>query len=264
MPSSDSYVEVGLLGLALAAGLLLLVLGVSRLFRLELAGVVLVAAVRCYFQLLLLGMVLVYLFQWDHPLLTGLVFGLMIFFSAHTIRARLRAVPVPVFGPVLVAVSLGGIAITALVVGVILQVQPLWTARFWLPMGGMVLGNSMTGIAIAVERLFSDLQHRKGQVWTLLSLGASPAEAARPSLHAALRAGLIPIINNMAAVGLVSIPGMMTGQVLAGADPGQAARYQIVVMFMVAAATASGAMTAALLAVRRAFDADDAPAEFLQ
>ncbi len=245
-------IQIDLLGLVLAGGFVAAVAALSRALGLGLGRSLLIAASRTYLQLILLGYVLVAVFARDQPLITGAVFGLMILFSAHTIHLRLRELPAPVFLPVLAAVSAGGLVVTLLVVAAVLRVEPFWQARYWLPIGGMVLGNSMNGIALAVDRLFADLDRRRDQVKTLLSLGASRAETLAPSIRICLRAGLMPTINNMAAVGVVSIPGMMTGQVLAGADPAAAARYQIVVMFMIAAATAAGAGLAVALLARRA------------
>lgn len=245
-------IQIDLLGLVLAAGFVAAVAALSRALGLGLGRALLIAATRTYVQLILLGYVLVYVFTRDQPLLTGGIFGLMIAFSAHTIAGRLRELPAPIFRPVLAAVAGGGIVVTFLVLAVVIRVEPFWQARYWLPIGGMVLGNSLNGIALAVERLFADLAARRDEVRTLLSLGATPGEALHASVRTSLRAGMIPSINNMAAVGVVSIPGMMTGQVLAGADPAGAARYQIVVMFMIAAATAAGAGLAVALTARRA------------
>jgi putative ABC transport system permease protein len=120
----------------------------------------------------------------------------------------------------------------------------------------MVLGNSMTGIALSIERVYSDLDAREDELLALVALGATPWEAAHGSIRDALRAGLIPTINSMAAAGIVFIPGMMSGQILAGADPVTATGYQIVVMLMVAAATAMGSVIALLLTYRRRFTPD--------
>ncbi len=135
--------------------------------------------------------------------------------------------------------------------------MPVWyEARYVLPIAGMVIGNSMTGIALAVERLFADLDARAGEMLGLAALGASVWEMARPSIRTALTAGMIPTINSMAAAGIVFIPGMMTGQILAGADPVEATKYQIVVMLMIAAATAIGAIASVTLMYRRRFTDD--------
>jgi putative ABC transport system permease protein len=120
----------------------------------------------------------------------------------------------------------------------------------------MVLGNSMTGIALALERTYSDLDGRSGQILALTALGATPWEAGYESVRTGIRAGLTPTIAAMATVGLVFIPGMMTGQIIAGADPIAASGYQIVVMLMVSSATALGAVLSVLLSFRKRFTSD--------
>ena len=152
--------------------------------------------------------------------------------------------------------SVVGFAVTFAVTGLVVQVEPWYEARYVIPIAGMVLGNSMNGIALTLERVFADLQAREAEVLSLTALGATPWEAARDSIRAAVRAGLIPTINSMAAVGIVFIPGMMTGQVLAGVDPVDAAGYQIVVMLMVSAATALGSILTVLLSYRKRFSAE--------
>ncbi len=251
-------VPVSLSGLVIALAFVGLILAISRLLGLGLERTILVAAGRCYLQLTVLGLVLVWIFSWNHPGITGAVFGMQVVFATQAVRERLRGVPVAVGRPVLLAVAGGGLLVTILTTAAVLQVEPFWTARFWIPIAGMVLGHAMNGIAVAVERLFADLDNRRAEVRTLLALGATPGEAMLPAVRAAVRAGLIPTLNNMATVGVVSIRGMMTGQILAGADPRQAARYQVVVLLMVAAASALGSTAAVLACGRRAFDEDGA------
>jgi putative ABC transport system permease protein len=154
------------------------------------------------------------------------------------------------------ALFVSGAAVTFAVTGLVIGVQPWCRAQYVIPIAGMVIGNSMTGIALTLERVFEDMDKRAPEILGLLALGASPWEAARASVRTALRAGLIPTINSMAAVGIVFIPGMMTGQILAGANPLEATKYQIVVMLMIAAAEIVGALLAVLLSYRRRFDAD--------
>jgi putative ABC transport system permease protein len=149
-----------------------------------------------------------------------------------------------------------GITVTFAVTGLVVGAEPWYSPRYVIPIAGMVLGNSMTGIALSLERVFSDLDARAGEIRAMTALGASPWEAAHPSVRTALRAGLIPAINSMAAAGIVFIPGMMTGQILAGADPLEATKYQIVVMLMVAAAEIVGAALAVLMSYRRRFGPD--------
>ena len=215
-----------------------------------------IATVRTYVQLLALGFVLRWVFGIDSPwLVVGLVL-LMVLAAARILVRRSPDAPPGIFGGAFVSMALTGFLITFSVTGVIIQVDPWYLPQYVIPLAGMVIGNSMNGIALALERMFADLDRREDEVLALTALGASPWEAAHPAIRDALRAGLIPTINSMAAAGIVFIPGMMSGQILAGADPVTATGYQIVVMLMVAAATALGSVLALVLTYRRRFSAD--------
>ncbi len=215
-----------------------------------------VATVRTYVQLLALGFVLRWVFGIDSAwLVLGLVL-LMVLAAARILVKRSPDAPPGIFGSAFVSMALTGFLVTFSVTGVIIQVDPWYLPQYVIPLAGMVIGNSMNGIALALERMFADLDRREGEVLALTALGATPWEAAHPAIRDALRAGLIPTINSMAAAGIVFIPGMMSGQILAGADPVTATGYQIVVMLMVAAATALGSVLALVLTYRRRFTAD--------
>jgi putative ABC transport system permease protein len=136
---------------------------------------------------------------------------------------------------------------------VVVSVKPWWKPQYFIPLGGMVIGNSMNAIAIALERLLGELRKRRHEVEARLCLGADYKEASKDMLSIAMRAGMIPSINSMMAVGIVFIPGMMTGQILAGADPLQAVRYQIVVMVMLVGSTAIGSLLVVYLVRKRCF-----------
>ena len=109
------------------------------------------------------------------------------------------------------SMALTGLIVTFSVTGLIVHVEPWYRAQYVIPIAGMVLGNSMTGIALALERVFADMDARADELLALTALGATPWESAAGSIRTALRAGMIPTINSMAAVGIVFIPGMMTG-----------------------------------------------------
>ena len=147
-------------------------------------------------------------------------------------------------------VSIMGAAfvVTAVAMTGIIRVEPWFEPQYFIPMLGMVLGNTLNGISLALDRFMEDVVQRQAQVESLLALGASKREAARESLREAARSGMIPIINSMMVMGVVSLPGMMTGQILAGADPVDAVNYQIVIVFMIAAAAALGVMAVTLCA----------------
>ena len=137
------------------------------------------------------------------------------------------------------------------VTAVIIDVQPWWEPRYFIPLGGMVIGNSMNAIAIALERMLGEMRSRQNEIEMQLCLGADSIEASKEIVKNAMQAGMIPSINSMMAVGMVFIPGMMTGQILSGSDPLIAIKYQIVVMVMITGATAIGTLLAILLVRKR-------------
>ena len=127
-----------------------------------------------------------------------------------------------------------------------LQPEPWYHPRYALPLLGMILGNTMTGISLGLHTLTTGAVREAAAIEARLALGAPWREAMLPVTRAAMRSAMMPIINSMAATGLVSLPGMMTGQILAGIEPGQAVRYQLLIMFLIAGGTALGAMAAVI------------------
>jgi len=152
-----------------------------------------------------------------------------------------------------VTLLLTGALTTGVVTQAVIGVTPWYQPQYLIPLLGMVLGNSLTGISLCLDDLLEALDERRDRIEMALALGATSWEATRDVLRAAVRRGMIPIINSMTVAGIVSLPGMMTGQILAGSDPMRAVAYQIVVMFMLAGATALGCMLTALLVFRRLF-----------
>jgi putative ABC transport system permease protein len=145
-------------------------------------------------------------------------------------------------------------SITLLAVTVIVRVDPWYTPQYLIPLLGMLLGNTMNGIAIALNSLTRMASEQKGQIEARLMLGHTWQQAILPIRRESLKAGLIPIINSMTTAGIVSLPGMMTGQILAGSPPDEAARYQIMIMFLIAAGTGLGSLTAVWLGSSHLFD----------
>lgn len=244
---------IGYTQLALGLVFVLLAGGASLWLKLGLGREVLVGTLRTFGQLFLMGYVLVYVFSWRLPWLTLILFAFMIFFAARIVARRVRGWGIPVFRPVFASMILSYMVVTFVVVAVVVQAEPWWEPRYFLPLGGMVVGNSMNAMALAIERLFAEVRSRRAEVELLLALGAEPAEATAPMFAGAVRAGMIPSLNSMMGVGVVFLPGMMTGQILAGADPLLAIKYQIVVMLMLVGSTTLGSVVAVVLARRRLF-----------
>ncbi len=241
-------------GLAMAASLLLANAALSLWFRLGLERRLVVAAARTLIQLLLLGYVLVPVFRLENPYLMAGMAALMITLAAREgVRRssrRYQGALLNTFWSLLLAASVT----LAVTMRLVLHLQPWWQPRYLIPLLGMVLGNALTGVSLGLDRCLGELTEGRTRVEALLAFGATRWEASRPVVVESLRTGLIPILNSMSVVGLVTIPGMMTGQMLGGTDPALAARYQIMIMFLVASATALGVGLAVLLSVRSCFD----------
>jgi len=233
--------------LALAAALMLIPAMISILLKLGMVSKLGLASVRTVVQLALLGLVLEWVFDLARWYLVVPVLLMMLIVAAHTAIARSKHTypwaRVAAFGTLILVSTLTTFSVTEVIVGV----DPWYEPRYVIPLMGMVLGNSLTGISLGLDRLLSDLVQNRAPLEARLSLGASLWHAVLPGLREAIRNGMIPIINAMMIVGIVSLPGMMTGQLLAGADPQQAVAYQILIMFMIASTVALGVIEITLL-----------------
>lgn len=245
--------------LALALVFSLVAGGCSLALKLDLGRDILIGTVRTFAQLFLMGWVLGFVFAADSPWLVIGLFFIMAGAAAHTARGRVKEKAVAFAWPMYGSMAAVYLLVTMTVTGAIVAADPWWKPQYFLPIGGMVLGNSMTSVAVALDRLFADLRARAALVEMKLCLGADVSEASADIVRDAVRAGMIPAVNSMMAVGLVSIPGMMTGQILGGSDPSQAIRYQIVVMLMIVGATALGSTILTLIIRRRCFGPGQRP-----
>ena len=246
------------LQLALAAAMVLVAGLASALLRLGLLRSLAWGTVRTFLQLGLVGYVLTYVFSMDHPaLVVGLVL-VMVLLAARAAVSRFKQVPHKPYGLAALSLGAGTFLVGTMVCGVIVGGEPWYRARLAIPIAGMLLGISLNGVALALDRLYGEARTRADEVEARLSLGYTPWEAARPLVRVALRTGMTPIINGLMVVGVVSLPGMMTGQILAGADPMTAVRYQIVVMLMITASVTIGCLLFVGLSYKGIFTDDDA------
>ncbi len=242
------------LDLALAASLICVHGALSLALGLGIERRLLVAAARSVVQLLLVGVVLVRVFAWSHPVPVLALCAVMVALATQAAVKRssrtARGVPLAA----LLALVLAAGSTAAIGTGAILGVDPWLTPQYLVPLVGMILGNTLTGVSLGLDRALAMLDDGRAAVDATLAAGGTWWEASRPVVQDALRTGMIPILNTMSVAGVVTLPGMMTGQILGGIDPALAARYQIVILFLIAAATAIGAAGAVLGATRLAFD----------
>jgi putative ABC transport system permease protein len=242
--------------LGLAALLVLLLALVSRRMGLGLGGQFMIAALRTTVQLSLVGLVLKIVFASVHPLFMAGMALVMLLAAAREVMARQkrRFAGWWGFGMGASAMFVSSFAVTVLALTVVIRVKPWFTPQYAIPLLGMLLGNTMTGIALGLDRLTDSAWERRTTIEGRLMLGHSWSQAIGEIRRASARSAMIPTINSMAAAGLVSLPGMMTGQILAGNPPMEAVKYQIMIMFIISAGTGFGALIAVWVGARRLFD----------
>lgn len=251
--AASQAIVVSYTDLAIAGVMVFLVGLASVAFKLGLEKSLALAAARTVTQLLLIGFVLRWVFAQSTPWVLWPVMLVMIAAAARAAIKRSSRSYRGAGGLAFLTLVISGLLATFTVTGAILRVEPWYQARYVIPLLGMVLGNTLTGISLCLDEALTGFAAGRAEVETELSLGATRWEAARRPLRRAVRRGMVPIINSMMVVGLVSLPGMMTGQILAGANPLQAVQYQIIVMFMIAAGTSVGCILIAMLTFRRVF-----------
>jgi putative ABC transport system permease protein len=242
--------------LCLAALLVLALAAFSRGMALGLEGRITVAAARTTIQLLLIGLVLRTLFAHVHLAWVALIALGMLLAAGREVTARQQR-PLRAwwgFGIGTGAMFVSSFAVTVLALVAIIGTEPWYEPQYAIPLLGMLLGNTMTGVSLAMDRLTQAAWRDRAVIEQRLLLGEDRATAFRDIRRDGMRTGMIPIVNAMAAAGIVSLPGMMTGQILAGSPPLDAVKYQILIMFLITAGTGFGVMAALWVTARRLFD----------
>ncbi|MBP0594454.1 iron export ABC transporter permease subunit FetB [Paraburkholderia sp. LEh10] len=245
--------DLSLWDVALATLLIVVNGAVSVALKLDLERKLAWAAVRTVVQLLAIGYVLAWVFaynRWYVVLPLMIVMTLIAGFAGAGRGSRTYAGQ---RADSILSIWASAWLVAAIGLFAVIRIHPWYEPQYAIPILGMILGNTLTGVSLGIERMTEELTARRDRVDMALALGATRWEAAQRPARQAVRAGMIPTLNQMAVVGVVSLPGMMTGQVLAGQSPLQAVRYQIVIMFLIAASSALGTVGAVLLTYRRLF-----------
>ncbi len=242
--------------LLMASGLVgLLALCTWRL-RLGLAGQLVISALRTAAQLFLVGYALKALFAHVSLPRVGLAAAIMLLAAGREVvgRQKRRFTGVWAFGVGTLSMATSSFAVTILATVVVIGTDPWYHPQYLVPLLGMLLGNTMTGIALSLDRLTQTAWEQRDVIEARLALGQERSVAISGIVRESIRSGMIPIINSMAVAGLVSLPGMMTGQIIAGSPPDEAVKYQILIMFLIAGGTGMGVLAAVGLGARRLFD----------
>lgn len=236
--------------LLISSGFIFFALAISYWQELKLEQDILVGAGRAFIQLLAVGYILNYVFQMNNSLFTVII--LLVMTTIAAIHAAKRGKGIPgVLLIVTIAIGVGSL-VTLLVLLAIKAI--VFQPNQVIPVMGMVVGNSMIATGLTLTRLKESFRDKKPEIITALSLGATPRQAVKSGLQRSVKMGMIPTIDGMKTIGIVQLPGMMTGMILAGASPITAIRYQLLVVFMLSSAVAISCIIAGLLAYRTFFN----------
>jgi len=241
------HVSLGEVGASLA--LVVLAAAISLWRRADLERDIAVATVRSFVQLTAIGYAIKLIFDANTIWLVLALLSVMVLFGALTARSRAGRVPGS-FWPLLVALSVAGAGTLGLVVALGVF-EP--TPRYLVPVGGMVIGNAMTASAVALNRLGDEIADSRARIEATLALGATAHEAAAPLVRRALRSGTITLVDSTKTTGLIFFPGTMVGMLLAGADPTDAVRLQLILLYSLLGSVAIAALVATTLAYRNFF-----------
>lgn len=192
---------------------------------------IVLATTRMTLQLVLVGYILVYVFDNAHPMYTLIIISIMQFFAIYNIYKRTKyKLDLEMKKIIAFSMMVGILSSLLFFVFIVLNLSPWYEPRYFIPIAGMIIGNSMTGISLGVNNLHIGMIDQKDKIEGALMLGATPKMASNKVINQAFDAAMLPTINSMVGMGIIFLPGMMTGQILSGTSPVVAIEYQIAVM----------------------------------
>jgi putative ABC transport system permease protein len=244
---NGQIVNLSLANLALAYGLVLLAIGLARLQQIGQERQMLWSSVRMVLQLVAVGYLLHMVFSSNSPPVVIAMLLVMGGFSLQITGSRIRYRMPGFYRVTGIALLTGCGGVTFLFCWLVVGYTPWYDPRYLIPLAGMIFGNAMNAASLAAERLAAEIHERRDEIEAALCLGATSRQASDTAVRRAFQAALMPTMNTMAAMGIVSLPGMMTGQILSGTAPIIAVRYQIAIM---CAITGAVAVTAFLILIR--------------
>lgn len=230
----NGIIELSMIQVAIAYVFVLVVLLLSRWRGIGREKEIILASIRMTLQLVLVGYLLVFIFERPHPLITLLIIVIMEAFAIHTaIRKQSKNASAALKRILALSMIVGTLSCLLIFLLVIVRISPWYNPQYFIPLAGMLIGNSMTGISLGAKQLHENMTDQKARVEQSLILGATPQQATRLILNQTFDSAIMPTINNMLGMGIVFLPGMMTGQILSGTTPTTAIAYQIAIMLAI-------------------------------
>jgi len=241
--------EMNMVAVVMTLSLVAIALALSKKQNLGLEKDLIIGTFRAFIQLMVVGYILTFVFDADNFLYILLMIVIMIFVATQNAAKKGQDIP-RVFYITFTAITMATIISLILLLGFdIIQFEP----RFVIPISGMIIGNSMIAAAIALTRIKEEIQLRKSEIKAALALGATARQAAQPAIKTSIKSGLLPTIEGMKTIGLVQLPGMMTGAILAGADPLFAVKLQIMVILTLTASVSISCSLIGLMTYKQFF-----------
>ncbi len=216
--------------------LLLVVMAVMKKCKINQTKLLLFASIRMTVQLVLAGFILTYIFRNPHPVFTVLYLIAMSGFSVHTVLSRNKSLNKKFKFIVGLSLAVTGLSITIFFVAGVVGVN-FFNPQYTIPISGMIMGNAMTGISLGLKTFSEKISTEKLRIDTLINIGATPKKILTPFVNSALETALLPTLNSMLGMGIISLPGMMTGQILSGTVPTTAILYQIAIIIAITTVT---------------------------
>jgi len=245
---SNSNTHLKWMNVGLALSFVLFDAVLSSTFGLRIGGSLITAAVRCIIQLAVVATLLQKVFETENPwAVAGIAFLLNLMGTFEAVVNKVKRRHLHIFPSVLFSMLASSIPISIIGTRFAMSVEPFWTPTQYIPIVGMLCGSTISGVVVSINYVLKELHDNRDKVETYLSFGASRMEACRPIATEAVRLALTPTINQMSVIGIIAIPGMMTGAILGGSSVDQAAKLQMVIMFMISASTAMASIVMTIL-----------------
>lgn len=255
---NNTVMNLSVLQLSIAYIFVLIMLIIFKSRGIKREKQILIATTRMTVQLALMGYVLMFVFNNPSWWLTSLMIVIMISFAIYNIIKRVKITMSKELKSIItISIVFGALVTAVFFIVIVLSVRPWFNPQYFIPISGMIIGNSMTGIALGANKLCSDMEEKRIEIENSLMLGATPVAATKEIVNNAFDSAILPTMNNMLTMGIVSLPGMMTGQILSGTFPLTAIKYQIGIMLAILGSTAVSTVLFVTLGYRTFFTKDN-------
>lgn len=253
----NGIIDLSVWQVAIAYIFVLIVIAIVRIRKINKEKEIVISSVRMTLQLILTGYILVYIFKNPSPLITVGILLLMEIFAIYTIFKKFKGkLSNPLKKIIAISMFIGTLSCLMYFLFVVVRISPWYSPQYFVPIAGMLIGNSMTGISLGIKSLIEGMSTQKNLIEEALILGATPQAASRNIINSTFDSAIMPTINSMVGMGIVFLPGMMTGQILSGTSPTMAVAYQIAIMFGILGAVALTVIIMLQLGYRTFFNAE--------